>query len=102
MAAVIPEINQIEQMLTWIGFNIQGNQTSIINDAFSTFSDIQALTEKDIKDLQESFARRTAQNDRINFGIRRTKRLKNMMHWVQDFIAYPQPPLLRGWMMPYS
>ena len=96
MAAVIPEIDQIEQMLTWIGFNIQGNRTSIINDAFSTFSDIQALTEKDIKDLQESFARRTAQNDRINFGICRTKRLKNMMHWVQDFYRVSSTPLLRG------
>ena len=83
-------------MLTWIGFNIQGNRTSIINDAFSTFSDIQALTEKDIKDLQESFARRTAQNDRINFGIRRTKRLKNMMHWVQDFYRVSSTPSIAG------
>ena len=50
MAAVapVPGIDQIGEMLTWIGFNNQGNQTSIINGAFSIFADIKDLTEKDI------------------------------------------------------
>ena len=96
MAAVVPEIDQIGQMLTWIGFNNQGNRNSIINNAFSTFADIQDLTEKDITELSESFARRTAQNDRINFGIRRTKRLKHMMHWVQDFYRVSSTPSMAG------
>ena len=82
--AAIPEIDQIDSMLTWIGFN-QQNRTSIMNDAFTTYEDFKSLTEKDITYLSNSFARRTIQNDRINFGIRRTKRLKQMVHWVQDF-----------------
>ena len=84
MAAVIPEADQIDSMLDWIGFN-QQNRTSIMNDAFSAYEDFKSLTEKDITYLSESFARRTAQNDRINFGIRRTKRMTQMMHWVHDF-----------------
>ena len=96
MAAVVSEIDQIRQMLTWIGFDNQGNQTSIIDDAFSTFADIQNLTEKDVTELSESFARRTSQNDRINFGIRRTKRIKHMMHWVQDFYRVSSTPSTAG------
>ena len=86
--AAQPEIDQIGDILTWIGFENQGNRTSIIDDDFSTYADIQTLTEKYITELSESFSRRTVQNDRINFGIRRTKRLKHMVHWVQDFSEY--------------
>ena len=96
MADVVPEIDQIRQMLTWIGFDNEGNQNSIINDAFSTFADIQDLSEKDVTELSESFARRTAQNDRIIFGICRTKRIKHMMHWVQDFYRVSSTPTTVG------
>ena len=71
--AAQPEIDQIGDILEWIGFTNQGNRTRIIADAFSTYSDIQTLTDKDITELSESFSRQTANNDRINFGICRTK-----------------------------
>ena len=94
--AAVPEIDQIREILTWIGFTIDANRTSIINDAFSEFSDIQSLTEKDITELSESFGRRTVTNGRIDFGIRRTKRLKFMMHWVQDFYRVSMIPTTDG------
>ena len=94
--AAQPEIDQIGDILEWIGFENQGNRTSIIADAFSTYSDIQTLTDKDITELSESFSRRTANNDRINFGIRRTKRLKHMVHWVQDFYRVSLTPTTDG------
>ena len=52
----------------------------ITNDVFPTFDDILSLKDKDIKELNEALVRRSATNERINFGIRRTKKLKAMLH----------------------
>ena len=94
--AAVPEIDQIREILNWIGFAVDAQRTSIINDAFSVYADIQSLTEKDITELSESFGRRTAANGRIDFGIRRTKRLKFMTHWVQDFYRVSMTPSMDG------
>ena len=96
MAAVLPEIDQKRIILTWIGFNEQANRTSITNDAFIYYADMQALKEKDITDLNDSFDRRTQTNGRIDFGIRRTKKLKFMLHWAQDFARISHVPTIIG------
>jgi len=49
--AAVPEIDQIREILNWIGFAVDAQRTSIINDAFSVYADIQSLTEKDITDF---------------------------------------------------
>ena len=51
---VVSEINQICDILAWIGFNESTHRNSIIKDAFTTFDDNLDLDEKDIKDLSES------------------------------------------------
>ena len=48
---VVSEINEICDILAWIGFNKNTQRNSIINDAFTTFDDNLDLDEKDIKDL---------------------------------------------------
>ena len=101
MAAVpamvaVPEIDQIREILTWIGFTDENHRNAITDDAFTTFDDILSLKEKEITALSEAFARRLATNGKINFGIRRTKKLKYMMHWAQDFIRVSERPTTVG------
>ena len=93
---IVPEIDQIREILTWIGFQQAIERENIINDAFRSYDDIQALTVKDISDLNDTFGRRTATNGRINFGIRRTKKLKSMVHWSQDFKRISYTPSIAG------
>ena len=67
------EVDQIRQILTWIGFAIAEDQQAIIDDAFELHNDLLELTSKDITDLSASFGRRTLLNGRIIFGSRKTK-----------------------------
>ena len=96
MAAVLPEIDQKRIILTWIGFNEQANRASITNDASINYADMQTLKEKDITNLSNSFGRRTEKNGKIDFGIRRTKKLKFMLHWTQDFARISKVPTIIG------
>ena len=50
------------------------------------------LTEKDISDLEYSYSKRTAADGRLIFGLQKTKCLKSMIHWVQDFARVSQTP----------
>ena len=79
------EANTIIQSLHWIGFRQPTQRQNIINDSLGSFSDILMLREKDIIAMATEWAGRTQQNGRITFGVRRTKLLKGLMHWVQDF-----------------
>ena len=94
--APAPEINQLREILTWIGFTDNANRTNIIRGAFETYSDIQSLNEKDITEMSESYSKRTAAAGKIDFGIRRTKRLKFMVHWVHDFYRVSTIPSTVG------
>eukprot|EP00957_Ditylum_brightwellii_P002910 222607-Ditylum_brightwellii.AAC.1 len=46
--------------------------------------------------MATDFAGRTAANGHINFGMRRTKRLKGFAHWVQDFVQVSKTPSIIG------
>ena len=82
--AAVAEIDQIREILEWIGFANNPVRTSIIQSAIEEYAKIQSLNEKDITELSKASSRCTTTNGRIDFGIRRTKRLKFMMHWCQD------------------
>ena len=43
------------------------------------------FTEKDISDLSTDFSGRTKSNGKIHSGMKRTKRMKALLHWVQVF-----------------
>ena len=68
------ELNQIGQILTWIGFENPEHRTAILEDAFDCYEDINSLCTKDITDMPDSFLRRTAANGRIVFGTQKNKR----------------------------
>jgi hypothetical protein len=77
--------NSICQLLHWIGFRMDAQKQSLVDDAFESFTDMKMLSEKDITTMTSSFANRTANLGHIIFGTRRTKLLKDAIHWVQDF-----------------
>ena len=96
MIAIPTELNKICNILTWIEFNTIAQQNEITNDTFTTGDDILSLKEKDIKEFSEAFGRRSATNERINFDIRRTKKLKSILHWFQCFKFILSTPTING------
>ena len=83
-AAVADPREDIDSILGWIGFDEEGERESIMDEAFEDWEDLYSLRSGDISDLAKSFAKRDP-NERIVFGLKRTKRLKNLVLWVQDF-----------------
>ena len=94
MVGVVDPYIIVSQCLDWIGFGIPNKQASISTEAgFNSLNDLNNIEEKDIRDMADSFQKQTIAN-RINFGMRRTKWLIAMMHWVQDFShCYRQPTI---------
>ena len=81
MAALTP----LGQAVTWIGFMNPVQLIEVTGNLGDDLIDVANLTEKDISDLAEGFAKRSQADGRIIFGLQRTKRLKALIHWVQDF-----------------
>ena len=78
-------VNMMNQVLIWIGFDdVVANRQALCSE-IAEIKDMVDLTEKDITELQESYAKRTQNAGRMYFGLQRTKRLKATLHWVQDF-----------------
>ena len=85
MAGVVDPCIIVDQCLEWISFGIPNQRASISTEAgFNSLDDLNDIEEKDIRDMADSFQKRTIAN-RINFGMRHTKWLIAMMRWVQDF-----------------
>ena len=77
-------VNPIGHCLSIIGFNTAQSRQRIMEDAFTTFEDFRLLNERDISKLAEAFGKCTQADGRIIFGLSRTKKLKGLMHWIQD------------------
>ena len=90
------EVDQIRQILTWIGFNDNVQRDDIIVDAMTTYDDILCLTIKDITALASDFGNRTQANGRVCFGSRRTKKLQSVSFWVKDFYRVSLVPSTAG------
>jgi len=76
--------NLINQVLIWIRFDVVANRQALRSER-AEIEDMLDLTEKDITELQELYAKRTQNAGQMYFGLQRTKRLKATLHWVQDF-----------------
>ena len=91
-AAALADVNQC---LQWIGFADVNQRNSIIDEAgLNTLRDLFDVSEVDIRDMAESFSKRSPANTRIIFGMRRIKWLIAMMHWAQDFKRCSLVPVL--------
>ncbi len=90
----LSEEDSISQILFWIGFTDRNKRRNIITDSFSAYNDIKMLNEKDITSMALDWAGRTNANGRIHFGLRRTKLLKALVNWVQDFYRISAVPTI--------
>ena len=82
--AVGVERAAIEHCLRVVGFTRQADRDLLINDGFESFDDFKNMKERDVNDAAEEFSKRTVNDGRIIFGNGRIRRLKGLMHWVQD------------------
>ena len=91
----LSEEEQISQLLKWIGFT-EDQASAIIKEGFDCFDDIMVCTTSDISDLASSFQKRTVADGRINFGLKRTKRIKSLLQWTRDFRRINMEPNIDG------
>ena len=88
---------EVDQCLQWIGFTDVQHHNSIIDEGgFNGLNEFFDVTETDIRDMAESFSKRSPATNRINFGIRRIKWLIAMMHWCQDHQRCSEEPDIAG------
>lgn len=92
----ISEIYSLRQILHWIGFVTDNQKDNLVNDAFGSYEDLKVLNEKDITTMNSGFSNRTANDGRMHFGTNRTKRIKALIHWVQDFYRVSKVPTIIG------
>jgi hypothetical protein len=95
-AGIPPPPPIMDTVLTWIGFDADATRERIRAEGFDTFDDLATLKEKDIRDLAESYGRRTVADGRAIFGLRRIRYLIGLIHWVQDFGRVGQTPTIEG------
>ena len=87
--------DDIFQILEWIGFEEEAQRDSIMEEAFEDWEDLYSLKTTDISDLAKGFAKREPE-DQLIFGLKRTKRMKNLVLWVQDFYRCDEDPTIEG------
>ena len=91
--AAAAALAEVDQCLQWIGFtDVQHRNSIIAEGGFNGLNDFFDVTETDIRDMAESFSKRSPAANRINFGMRRIKWLIAMMHWCQDHQRCSEEP----------
>ena len=89
-------LNPVDLALQWIGFDNPATRIRLRTEGFEAFEDLESMKEKDIRDLAESYGRRTVADGRFIFGVRRIRYLLGLIHWVQDFKRISGHPSLDG------
>ena len=89
------EEQNLRSVLNWIGFSALQRQR-LCAEAFAVLDDFVEMTPKEVRQLEESFAKRTPAGNRIIFGQRRTRYLIALIHWVKDFRRINLPPDILG------
>ena len=91
---VITEEFQVKQSLHWIGFGTEFMKDNIYDDLISSFSDLFTMNFDDFNKMAKDYVNQALILGKINFGIRRIKKLKALLHWAQDFRRISEQPLL--------
>ena len=66
---------EMDIILTWIGFDNPVTRNRIRVEGFRSFDDLRPMKEKYIRDLADSYGRRTIGESRVIFGLRRIRYL---------------------------
>ncbi len=92
----IPVVPVMDTILEWIGFDQEATRNRLQAEGFESFEDVLAMKEKDVRDLAESYGRRTLADGRAIFGLRRVCYLIGLIHWNQDFQRTGESPTIEG------
>jgi len=84
---------QLSQAFQWIGFTSANHRNAILGEFGPSLANFIRLTEKDILSVEKQMASSTP---KIIFGLAKTKYLKAMVHWAQDFDRVNAVPSLAG------
>lgn len=93
-AVIVPPM--MDTALLWVGFDQEATRNRLRAEGFDTFDDLAGMKEKDIRELADSYSRRTVADGRTIFGLRKTRYLIGLVHWVQDFARIGETPSLNG------
>lgn len=91
-----PQPPVMDTNLTWIGFEQEATRQLLLEEGFESFADVLAMKEKDVRDLADSYGRRTVADGRSIFGLRRTRYLIGLIHWAQDYQRIGEEPSIVG------
>ena len=69
---------------TWLVLNVSGTSCIYFYGNYVYFSIF--FGEKYVTELSTFFSLRTSSNGRIKFGIRLTKKLMHLLHWIYDTV----------------
>ena len=75
----------------WIGFDKKYDQEALHSE-IAELQDMNGLIERDISDLEKSYANCPGKTGVIFFGLQRNNKIKALMHWVQYFIRVDEVP----------
>ena len=91
--AAAAALADVHQCLEWIGFGDVQHHNAIIDEGgFDRLMDFYDINKTDIRDMAESFSKRSPAANCIIFGMRRIKWLISMMHWAQDHQQCSEDP----------
>lgn len=94
-AAIGAAPNPMDSVLEWIGFTTPGDRNRIMEEALGSLADLERIKADDIKEIARDFSKRRG-NQRLDFGYNRMQRLKNVVHWAQDFYRCSEVPTIEG------
>ena len=78
VTSVVVEIDQLLEILDWIGFSSEPDCRALCNNTFTTYEDLLSSREKYITERCEVFSHRMQTKGKIHFGGRRTKKLNSL------------------------
>ena len=64
----------------------------IVEEGLANYDDFRSHTEKDIQGMIEAMEKRTIADGRCHLRLGEFKRLKLLLHWIQDYQRYSDEP----------
>ena len=84
---VITKDFQIKQYLHWIGFGTDSMKYNIYDGSISLFRYLFTMNFDDVDTMAKYCFNWMLILGKLNFGIRRIKKLKGLLHWSKDFVV---------------
>ena len=94
MAVIVAEIDELRQILEWLGFTQDTNRIAVTDDAFVAYDDVLNLKSNHITNLSESFTRKSVTNSQIIFGNCKIKKATCFTELVKYFYRISSTPAL--------